>query len=625
MRVFVTWLLVMGLAAGPAVAGGDPNKDSGDSGKNPPTSKPENSAKNAEKQPPASLDAELRQMRELLQAQAQQLEAQRAALEQQRSEIEALKGQMGTIRGLSTQPLAPGNPGEVTGGAFANNSSIRSAPESSPLAGGSSAGPQDKSEGPVTLRYKGITLTPGGFFAAETVYRNRATSADVNTPFTAIPFSGSDLSKTSEFNASGRQSRISMLAEGKIASAKIGGYYEADFLSAGTTSNNNQSNGYTFRQRQFWAQAALESGWTFTGGQMWSLVAETRKGLNNRTEATPLTIDAQYTAGFSWARQYAFRIVKDLFEHKLFLGFAVEDSQTTLTVHGQSNNFFFQAAGQGGGTFNATNNYTLNATPDFVFKAAFEPGWGHYEIFGLLRTFRARVYPCALASVAVPCPVDATVTAPSALHAFNDQRTGGGAGINIRVPLFNKKLDVGFHGLYGDGVGRYGTIGLKDATVRPNGTLAPLRGGQGLGTIEWHATPKLDIYLNGGVEYVARGFFITTPQTAAVAGVATGYGSPFLNNSGCNAAPEALPTSGGLPSSAGSCTGDPRNVVEGTFGFWHRFYKGDKGTLQWGLQYSYVALNAWSGTNGSAVTGSPQFKPHANENMVFTSFRYYIP
>ncbi len=624
MRVFVTWLLVMGLAAGPAVAGGDPKKDSGEAGKNTPTSKTENPGKSAENQPPASFDAELRQMRELLQAQAQQLEVQRAALEQQRSEIEVLKSQIGTIQGLSTQPSTFGNPGEVTGGALATTSGVRLAPVSSAPSGGSSVVAQDKSEAPVALRYKGITLTPGGFFAAETVYRNRATSADVNTPFTSIPFSGSDLSKTSEFNASGRQSRISMLAEGKIASAKIGGYYEADFLSAGTTSNNNQSNSYTFRQRQFWAQSALESGWTFTGGQMWSLVSETRKGLSNRTEATPLTIDAQYTAGFSWARQYAFRVVKD-FSHKVYLGFSVEDSQTTLTVHGAFTNFFFQAVGQGGGLFNATNNYTLNATPDFVFKAAFEPGWGHYEIFGLLRTFRARVFPCALASTAVPCPVDTTITAPSALHAFNDQRTGGGAGINIRLPLFNKKVDVGFHGLYGDGVGRYGTVGLKDATVRPNGTLAPLRGGQGLGTIEWHPTPKLDIYLNGGAEYVARGFFITTPQTATVAGVATGYGSPFLNNSGCNAAPEALPISGGLPSSAGSCTGDLRNVTEGTFGFWHRFYKGEKGTLQWGLQYSYVALNSWSGTNGSAVTGSPQFKPHANDNLFLTSFRYYLP
>ncbi len=82
-----------------------------------------------------------------------------------------------------------------------------------------------------------------------------------------------------------------------------------DFLSAGVTSNNNQSNSYTMRQRQAYAQAALNNGWTFTAGQMWSLVTETRKGLENRTEATPLQIDAQYVAGMSWDR--AVRLPRD--------------------------------------------------------------------------------------------------------------------------------------------------------------------------------------------------------------------------------------------------------------------------------------------------------------------------
>jgi len=62
-----------------------------------------------------------------------------------------------------------------------------------------------------------------------------------------------------------------MLAEGKIEHAKFSGYYETDFLSAAVTSNNRQSNSYSLRQRQFWGQAALDSGWTFTGGQMWRM------------------------------------------------------------------------------------------------------------------------------------------------------------------------------------------------------------------------------------------------------------------------------------------------------------------------------------------------------------------
>ena len=66
-----------------------------------------------------------------------------------------------------------------------------------------------------------------------------------------------------------------------------------------------------------------------------------------------------------------------------------------------------------------------------------------------------------------------------------------------------KHIDFGLHGLMGNGVGRYGTSGLPDATVNADGTLAPLRSYQGLATLEYHM-PRFDIYLNGGEEYVKR-------------------------------------------------------------------------------------------------------------------------
>jgi len=196
-------------------------------------------------------------------------------------------------------------------------------------------------ESPLALHIKGITLTPGGFLAAETVWRQRGLASDVNTPFNSIPLPGSSQSSLSEFFASGRQSRISLLAEGKLKDAKLTGYYETDFLSAGVTSNNNESNSYTNRQRQLWGQAALH-GWSFTGGQMWSLVTETRKGVDNRTEALPMTIDAQYHVGFSWARQYGFRVAKD-FGDKVWLAFSVENPQTTFAAHGNASNFVLGA------------------------------------------------------------------------------------------------------------------------------------------------------------------------------------------------------------------------------------------------------------------------------------------
>src|SRR5262250_2822983 len=116
------------------------------------------------------------------------------------------------------------------------------------------------SETPSSIHYKGVTITPGGFFAAETIYRTRAASADDNTPFTGIPFPGNSLSKASEFNFGGRQTRLSLLIEGKLGAAKLSGYVEADFLGAGTTSNNRQSNSYVLRDRQAYAQVAFDNG-----------------------------------------------------------------------------------------------------------------------------------------------------------------------------------------------------------------------------------------------------------------------------------------------------------------------------------------------------------------------------
>ena len=84
-------------------------------------------------------------------------------------------------------------------------------------------------------------------------------------------------------------------------------------------------------------------------------------------------------------------------------------------------------------------------------------------------------------------------------------------GGNARVTIA-KHVDFGLHALYGNGVGRYGASTLPDATANANGTLAPLRSYQGLATLEWHS-PKLDVYLNGGEEYVGRHYQVDTAKT----------------------------------------------------------------------------------------------------------------
>jgi hypothetical protein len=327
-----------------------------------------------------------------------------------------------------------------------------------------------------------------------------------------------------------------------------------------------------------------------------------------------MVIDGSYHVGFSWARQPGVRVAKN-FGNKVWLGFSVENAETTLTAHGENNNFLIGTFGASGGSLNPVANYAFTSAPDFIFKAAFEPGWGHYEIFGLVSSFRDRVFP------------GETATVPSALGAFNDVRVGGGIGANARVPLLHKKVDAALHFFGGDGIGRYGASTLADVTVRPDGTLAPIRNFQSLGTLEWHTTPKMDVYAYVGGEYNARTAYIKSGVTAN-----EGYGAIGLPNYGCFTEPvpgtdTSTPngvggSTGFVPGTLADCTGDTRNVIEGTLGFWYRFYKGSKGTVQWGPQYSYIVRNTWS---GAGATAGSLAAPHGVENMAMTSFRYILP
>jgi hypothetical protein len=526
-------------------------------------------------------------------------------------------------------------------------------------------------EGPASIRYKGITITPGGFVAAETVFRNRAESADINTQFTGIPYPGNALSKVTENNFSARQSRFTLLASTKVGSATASGYYEGDFLGAGTTSNNRQTNSYVFRQRQIWAQAAFENGWSFTGGQMWTLAAETKKGIQNLREDLPMMIDPNYVVGFTWARQYGFRVVKD-FGGKFALAVSLEGPQSTIGGRGFSlvttttvgtasvataGNTFLNAPGNSGGLYNAFDptGYSVNKAPDIIVKAAADPGFGHYELFGIISTFRNRVYPCGVvgtnATDTAPPGVTTTLTCafqagltPSSAGAFNDTRVGGGLGASALVSVFNKKLDFGIKAVAGDGIGRYGSAQTPDLTFRPDGTQALIRSAHGLVRAELHPTSKLDIYAYYGGEYGWRAGYkgydtITITKTPAIPATATtpavsatttttfklnqigGYGSPFANNSGCSI--ENPPANQLTPSAGGTCAGDIRFIQEGTLGFWYKMYQGTKGRMQWGIQYSYVTKSGWSGNNN--VPTAVGISPKAVDNMAWTSFRFYFP
>jgi hypothetical protein len=481
-------------------------------------------------------------------------------------------------------------------------------------------------EGPAAIRYKGISITPGGFIEAATVTRTRAASDGINTQLTGIPYPGLAMGKLTENAFEARQTRLSLLLESRIGSAKVTGYVETDFLGAGTTSNNRQSNSYVLRYRQAWGRVAFDNGFSLSGGQMWSLVTEDKKGIENRQEALPMMIDPQYIVGWAWQRAYGFRVTKSFADNKFTVAAAIEGPQSTVGGRAFPANFFLNAPGQGGGLLNGfdATGYTINKAPDFLVKAALDPGWGHYEVVGILSDFRNRIYPCGALSVTLPA---GCTTATSVTGAFNDSRVGGGVGFTARLPIIAQKVDLVGHFQGGDGIGRYSSAQLADVTARPDGSLAPIRSAAWLGMLELHPSPKFDVFAYGGGEYAARTDYTFTNALGHTVGV--GYGSPFFNNSGCST--ETFPIAGATPQApggSGPCAGDVHHVIEGTLGFWHNVYSGSKGRLRWGITYSYLTKIGWSGdaTTGIAPpTPTVSQRPKAVDNMVWTAFRYYLP
>ena len=492
---------------------------------------------------------------------------------------------------------------------------------------------------PDAIRFKGTTLSfSGSFLAAETVNRTSATGGDINTAFTGVPLANSDAYNVSEFYGSGRQSRLAIKAVGKMANVTLTGYYEADWLSSGTTSNNNQSNSYTMRQRQLWADAKTASGWDFSGGQGWSLAAETTQGLTRGTEILPATIDAQYVAGFVWARQESFRMSKDI-DKKLFIGASIENSQT-LNPGGQNLpvNVLLGSAGTSGGLYNSAGsasgstvaNYSFNYTPDFILKIAAEPGWGHWELFGIGRSFRDRIYPASVTSGSTTTnfllsqAVCGSTTAPC-----NNVVWGGGIGGSVRGSLASKKVTVGLKGLWGDGVGRYGSSTITDVTFRPSGVISPIHAFSALSTVEVNPTPRFMMYLNYGGDYIARDWQSDTTTGDALAGKIVGYGAYNADMSGCGIEPN-VSTSGGEPTSdpitpgnsTNACKGNNKDVQEFTVGYWFNIISGPQGRLRQGITYSQIRRDLWSGNGGTLNPGNGA---NGEDNMIFTSLRYYLP
>jgi hypothetical protein len=418
----------------------------------------------------------------------------------------------------------------------------------------------------------GIELTLGGFLEGAMIYRSRNLTADIGSPWNTIPFPNSPNDHLSEFRFTGRQTRLSLLAQGRVdADTALAGYVESDFLSAPTDANGVESNSYSPRVRHAYATLdRSDLGLHILGGQDWTFLTLFNHGLRPRQERVPLTIDNQLVPGFTWVRQPQFRVVQDL-DSMTSIGLSLESPQASV-FSGPNAPLVPTTFGNPGGLhLNPLATYSTDIAPDIVAKAAYDPdGWGHYEAYGIGRLFRSRA------------------------GFKNDTVWGGGGGLAAVYPLIPNQLEVQGQFLAGYGLGRYGPGLLPDVTLKASGVLAPIPEIQAMVGLVGHPIDTLDLYLYAGIEDAGRTAF-------TLAGKAFGYGNALYNNSGC------------LVEGSSLCAANTSRLWQVTGGPWYRLYKGEYGTLQLGAQLSYTRRNIFSGIGGA---------PSTDDLMVFTSLRY---
>jgi hypothetical protein len=439
----------------------------------------------------------------------------------------------------------------------------------------------------------GVRVTLGGYVAAESVLRQRNEVADVGAIFNAIPYPFSALYHEHEFHASARGSRFSLLAEGNIDSAhRLAAYYEMDWLGVGETSNYTDSNSWSPRLRQaYLTYDDTDRGFYILAGQAWSLLTPHKVGITPRQENDPLTIDYNQVVGFDFTRNWQVRLVK-YFDKTLWLGVSIENPATLTAsgnIPGNVNGILvnFSNVGGGGGFLTGVA-VTTDQAPDIVVKAALDPGWGHYEVFGIQRFFTDSTF-CS-----------SVMPTGCALNAI-DRKTSYGTGVggSVLLPVIPRYVDLQGSIMYGTGIGRYGAGQLPDVTIAADGSLAPITALHVFGGVVVHPREGLDVYAYGGIEQARARFFDQL-----------GYGNPAFDNSGCTITTASSFSSGTTP----TCVANNKQLAEVTVGFWQDLYKGRLGRFAFGAQYEYIRREAFEGIGGA---------PSTDNNVFYTSLRYY--
>ncbi|HEY6358212.1 MAG TPA: hypothetical protein VIX35_08200 [Vicinamibacterales bacterium] len=138
-----------------------------------------------------------------------------------------------------------------------------------------------------------------------------------------------------------------------------------------------------------------------------------------------------------------------------------------------------------------------------------------------------------------------------------------------------------------------------------DGTLSPITAlhvAVGAVAQPWES---LQLYAYAGLEREDPNLF------SSAAGV-TGFGNPFVVNTGCE-----ITTGASFTGGANNCAAINKEIDSWTVGFWQDLYKGSLGRVKAGVEYEYLLRKSFDtiAGNGGAVS--------TNDSVVMTSLRYY--
>ena len=223
-----------------------------------------------------------------------------------------------------------------------------------------------------------------------------------------------------------RESRINFKAKTEQGGHKIGMVLELDFLNTANSNGNEVvSNSYSPRMRHFYFTF---DNWLF--GQTWSTFMDT----GALAEAVDFLASPE---GIVFIRQAQIRYTRGDFQ------VALENPQSFISIS--------RLNGTNTGNPNILNASTpgdVGVIPDLTANYKFKGNWGHLRLNALLR------------QLAVDVPAD-----PPATAAIDETATGYGVGISGKIKVGSTD-DIRFSANYGDGMGRYTSLGLvKDAIL----------------------------------------------------------------------------------------------------------------------------------------------------------------